>query len=267
MHLLARAIDAAVRVGKGVNRTRRTATLYAAIGEIEGAGRKVEKGIVTLARFGDEHGRRQPTLARLEAGIEAGIAAAVSFCGRQYFVVACDETYVGIDHRRSSSKRAHERVQAVIAIDSDEAKIGDDEPLCGNVAVALVPPFARGGGSKHINARLQFGHGLGDGEGSGHILIKPVRDRELAGIQSGPRPLLESIDVIGRNLSGKISALQCLGEAAVTDAIYLDADLVGVHGDKRDTLLASIGEYIAPRRGANGGRAILHVDRKLRGLG
>ena len=118
VHLLARAIDAAVGVGEGIDGARRDAALDAAVGEIEGGGGEVEEGVVAVGRVGDQHGRRQPALAALEAGVEAGIAAAVGLGGAQHLVVAGDQAHVGIDDRRGGGQRAHEGVQAVVAVDA-----------------------------------------------------------------------------------------------------------------------------------------------------
>src|SRR5262252_7617724 len=105
MHLLARTIYAAIGISERVNRARRISTLDATIGEVEGAGRKIKEGIVTPARLGDERGRCQPALSRLEAGVETGVAAAVGLRGRQNLIVASNEPHVGVDHRRGGGER------------------------------------------------------------------------------------------------------------------------------------------------------------------
>ena len=131
VHLLARAIDAAVGVGEGVDGARRVAALDAAVGQIEGGGGQVEEGVVAVGRFGDQHGRRQPPSPRLRPASKRRIAAAVGLGGAEHLVVAGDQAHAGIDDRRGAGERAHEGVQAVIAVDGGEAEVGDDEPLRG----------------------------------------------------------------------------------------------------------------------------------------
>src|SRR4030095_15885348 len=119
--------------------------------EIEGGGGEVEKGVVAVGRVGDQHGRREAALAALETGLEAGIAAGGGFGGAQHLVVAGDQAHVGIDERRGGGQRAHEGVQAVLAVERREAQIGDDEPLRGGLPVgALLLGLAGGEGGQHI---------------------------------------------------------------------------------------------------------------------
>ncbi len=166
VHLLAGAVDAAIGIGEGVDRAWRDAALDAAVGEVEGTGRQIEEGVIAIARLGDQHGWRQPALAALEPGIEAGVAAAVGLDGAQHLVVAGDQAHIGVDHRRGGRERAHEGVHAVVAVDGGEAEIGDDEPLRGGIAIAIVLLLGRGVGRQHVDAGLQLGDGLGDGEGA-----------------------------------------------------------------------------------------------------
>src|SRR6185295_18225458 len=114
------------------------AALDAAIGQIEGSSRHIDKGVIAIDAVGGKHGRGKATLAALQTGIEAGIAATVGLGGGQHLVVAGDQTKIDVDNRSGRRQRTDEHVYTVIAIDAGETKIGNDEPLGGRSGAASI---------------------------------------------------------------------------------------------------------------------------------
>ena len=267
MHRLAAAIDAAVGVGEAVDGPRLLAALHAAIGQVEGGRRQVEEGVVAVRRLGHQHGRRQPALAALQAGLEAGVAAAVGLGRAQHLVVARQQAHLRVDDRGSGGQRAHEGMHAVVAVDGGQAEVGHDEPLRGRVAArALVFLLGGGVGRQHVDARLQPGDRLGDREGGRHVLVEAGGDGQLPGVDARAAALLQGVQLIGGDLPLEVAALQGLRQVAVADAIDLDAHLLGVDRHQRDALLAAIGQHVAAARHAHRRIAVAHVDGQLRRL-
>ena len=117
MHGLAGAIDAAVGVGERIHRARLDAALDAAVGQVEGGRRHVEEGVVAGLRLGHQHGGGLAAFAALQAWIEAHVAAAVGLGGAQHLVVAGQQADVGVHHCGRGRERAHEAMDAVVAVD------------------------------------------------------------------------------------------------------------------------------------------------------
>ncbi len=112
---LARTIDAALGVDEAVERAGRRAAGDAAIGQVEGAGREVEEGIVAARGLGDEDGRRKAAFAARETRLEMHVAAGVVVAVASTSLLRAMSLTVAPATGAADLQRAHEAVDAVIA--------------------------------------------------------------------------------------------------------------------------------------------------------
>ena len=260
----ARAIDAALGEGIGIERARCGPPGHAAIAEIEGPGGEIEKGVVAVLAFGHDKRRLEPPFTACEARCEVAVAAGIGSHLAQDLIVAGDETEPGARRGHGGLERADKDMNAVLSTEGRQAEVRDHEPLGGLVLpVAGAPGSILGLGDEHIDARLQTADGLAHGECGGHLFIEAACDRKGALPDQLTALGLEPVDLIARIVALKLSLDDGRRKPAIADAIDLERNLLGVDGDERQALLAGARQHIAAPAGAHRRRAVAHIDVEL----
>ncbi len=256
----ARAIDAALGRGKDIERTRRRAPLDASVCQIEGGAGEVEKGIITVRRFGDEQlGRPAPFAAgqarreeRPSIGIGRGLA--------QDFIVDRNQPHRCADGGPHICQSAHKGMHAVIARNRGQAQIGDDEPLRRHLGPIFGRPILDPG-SDDIGAGRHLTDGLCHGNGRGGQRVGLA----LCKIDF-PRPdlLPDAVGNVFGAILGEVSLKDAIthgrGNRAVADAIDHHFGGFGIdRGDRQPT--AQAGRHDIGIVGkAYEGRAVGYID-------
>ena len=179
-HSLAGSIDAAFGVQKGVDGTRCRPALDAAVSEIERGRTKIEKAVIRAGAC-HQNARRKPALASRQPGIEHGDAGGIRLFRRQNFVVAGNQADLDIRSWIGGRKRSDKDLNAAAAGKSSQTEIGHDEPLGGDVLVALGAFIVgrrsiAGLGRHHVNSRLELANRLDDRKSRHHVAVD-VRSR------------------------------------------------------------------------------------------
>ena len=98
-HRFARAIDATFRCGEQIERARRGPAGNAAVGQIKGGLRHIEKGVVAGIGFGDQQLRGATALATGKTGREIGAAGGIRYRFAEDFVVDRHQPHFRAGHR------------------------------------------------------------------------------------------------------------------------------------------------------------------------
>ena len=256
---LARSIDAALGIQEHVERARRRPAGDAAVGQVEAGAGQVDEGEVRVRHRRGQHARRQAAGAARHAGAEVRHAARVGDRLAEQFVVARDQLHGDAFERLRRFQRAGEDVQSVVAEQSRDADVGDDEPLRGERLPVLLLAV-RGLRRHHVDAGPALGQCVVDGEDRGHLVVERALHRHGAGPHLHAGVLGESFGVPLVELAQERPVADRAGQAALADAIERDLDLGGVDGDGGNTLGADARQHEIVAREAHRGAAVAHVD-------
>ena len=262
LHRLARAIDAAFRIHKGVKGGGHCSAGNSAITQIECRRLEAQKGIVAIPVGCDQHGGRKCPLSARKPRLELDVPVLPGTLAGQHLVAAGEEPNFDRVLTLSARERMHEGVDAVIARERREAEVRNDEPL-RRQRVELLAGRASWLRYHHIDARSEASDGLVDGKGGCDVGIKRLLDAHLAFPNLRGALLSETTYVVAVERALKIAPHYRVEQIAIADPVNLKHHLGCIDAHHRNPALAATRQHVSLAHKVDCRLAVADVDVEL----
>ena len=260
VHRLAGAIDAAVEIGVDVEWAGSGPALHTTVGQVETGAGQIEENEIGLAAGcpRGEQGWRQAGRAPHKAGIEYGLAGFIGRSAAQHLVVAREQGQFDSRLRLCAVEAVGNHRQPVIARPSDQADVGNEEPLRG-ARVPFVAVLAIHCGGQHIDAGLAPGQRFVHGEAGHDFPVTLGRKINRTFPDQRTQIGFELRKRIGVELRQKIGLGDEPVQRPVADAIEFQIGAIGINAGQRNAAAGGTGQHEIVAIHAHGGRAVADI--------